>query len=264
MTATVKPIREGFHTITPYLVAEQPDPLIAFVKKAFGAKETLRGTGSAGGTHCEVRIGDSMLMIGGGGKSVGTAGGKSRPMGLHLYVTDADAVYQRAVDAGGKSLQAPTDQPYGDREAGVEDMAGNLWFIATHADGGKAPHGMRTLTPFLHSQRAGEMIDFLKAAFGAKEVFREHAPNGTVQHARILIGDSILELADVHGTFQPMPAMFMLYVENADLWYHQAVEWGATSMFAPSEQDYGDRVGAIEDPFGNQWYIGTHVKDVAM
>jgi PhnB protein len=128
MTAIVKPIREGFHTITPYLVAEHPDPLIEFVKKAFGGKETLRGTGSAGGTHSEVRIGDSTLMIGGGG----TSGAKSRPIGLHFYVPDMDTVYKRAVDAGGKSLQTPTDQSYGDREAGVQDSAGNLWYIGTH------------------------------------------------------------------------------------------------------------------------------------
>jgi PhnB protein len=264
MTATVKPIREGFHTITPYLVAEQPDPLIEFMKKAFGAEETLRGTGSAGGTHCEVRIGDSMLMIGGGGASVGTAAGKSRPQGLHLYMPNADAVYQRAGDGGATSLQVPTDQPYGDREAGVKDCAGNLWYIATHGDSAKPPYGLHTVTPFLHVERAGEMIDFLKAAFGAKEMFRVHMPNDTVQHARIQVGDSTLELGEAHGPFQPMPAMFYLSVEHADLWYQQAVEWGATSMFAPAEQPYGDRVGAVSDPFGNEWYIGTHVKDVPM
>jgi PhnB protein len=260
MTASVNPIREGFHTITPYLIAEQPDPVIEFMKNAFGGVETLRGTGSAGGTHCEVRIGNSMLMIGGGG----TSGAKSRPMGLHLYVPNADAVYQRAVDTGGKSLQPPTDKSYGDREAGVQDCAGNLWYIATHGDSEKPPHGLHTVTPFLHVIRAGEMIDFLKAAFGAKEIFRVHTPNDTVQHARILIGDSILELGEAHGTFQPMPAMFYLYVDHADEWYQQAVGWGATSIFAPAEQPYGDLVGAVSDPFGNEWYIGTHVKNVAM
>lgn len=257
MISRVKAIREGFHTVTPYLIAEQPDPVIEFMKEAFGAEETFRGTGSAGGTHCEVRIGDSMLMIGGGG----TSGTKSQPIGLHLHVADVDDTYSRAIKAGGKSLQAPIDQPYGDREAAVQDGAGNLWFIAKHGSSESAPHGMRTLTPYLLPQRAGELIDFLKAALGAKEEFRKHRLDGTVQHARMQIGDSIVELGEGHGVFRTAPATFFLYVERADHWYERAIKWGAKSMFAPVEQDFGDLMGAVEDPIGDRWYISTHIKD---
>ena len=81
MIATaVKPIREGFHTITPYLIVPGAAELIDFVKQAFGAEELYRGTGSAGGIHAEVRIGESMVMIGGGGVLRGTP----KPTGIHL------------------------------------------------------------------------------------------------------------------------------------------------------------------------------------
>src|SRR3989449_11151080 len=97
MRTAVKPIREGFHTITPYVIVEKAEELIDFVKQAFGAQELYRGTGTAGGIHAEVKIDDSILMMGGGG------GASVRkywmPTGLHLYVKDADAVYRRALEA---------------------------------------------------------------------------------------------------------------------------------------------------------------------
>ena len=96
------------------------------MKQAFGGVEVFRTTGSAGGLHAEVTIGDSKLMIG-GYESV-----EEIPTALHLYVPDADAVYQRALEAGATSLEEPVDQFYGDREAGVKDPTGNVWWIATH------------------------------------------------------------------------------------------------------------------------------------
>jgi PhnB protein len=122
---TVKAIREGFHTVTPYLMVEEPTKLIDFVKEVFGATELLRGIGSAGGLHAEVRIGDSMVMIGGGNTGV-------MPAAIYLYIDDVDAAYQRALSAGALSLSEPEDQPYGDRNAGVKDVFGNIWYIATH------------------------------------------------------------------------------------------------------------------------------------
>ena len=124
----VNPIREGFHTVTPYLIVQDPDNLIEFVKQAFGATETLRTTGASGGIHAEVRIGDSMVMIGGGG----TWRGEPRPAVLHLYVHDVDAVYEQALAAGATSIMEPADQPDGDRRGGVQDRFGNHWYIATH------------------------------------------------------------------------------------------------------------------------------------
>ncbi len=105
----VSSIPEGYHTLTPYLVAQDAPGLINFVKQTFAAEETSRSVGSAGGIHAEVRVGDSKLMIGGGGPGLSWHG-EARPTALHVYVEDTDAVYQRALQAGGESIQAPADQ----------------------------------------------------------------------------------------------------------------------------------------------------------
>lgn len=120
------PTRAGFHTVTPYLVARQVDTLLAFVQGAFGATETFRAPGDDGGAHIEVRLGDSMVMLG------GTGGASALPAMLYLYVEDVDAVYERAVGAGAVSIMVPADQPDGDRRGGVQDPCGNQWYIATH------------------------------------------------------------------------------------------------------------------------------------
>jgi PhnB protein len=254
-TAAVKPVPEGFHTVTPYLTAREAEKLIDFVKEAFSAEVLYRTIGSGGGIHSEVKIGDSMVMIGGGGPWEGT------PTGIHLYVTDADAIYDRAIKAGATSLHEPVDQPYGDREAGVKDFSGNHWYIATHQATGHAPEGLRSVTPFLHPRGADRLIDFLKQAFGAEEKSRYESPDGVIQHATVSIGDSMLEMGEAHGPWQPMPTTFYLYVDDVDGWYRRAVVAGAKSKAEPSDQPYGDRVAGVVDPFENTWYLATHIKD---
>ena len=106
-------------TVTPYITVGRVDELIDFVKEVFGAEELLRATGSAGGTHCELRIGDSKLMIGGGAHLTSPA----MPTMLHLYVPDVDAMHRRAVAAGAKSLMPPRDQEYGERDSVVEEFS---------------------------------------------------------------------------------------------------------------------------------------------
>jgi uncharacterized glyoxalase superfamily protein PhnB len=260
MRTAVKPIREGFHTITPYVIVEKAEELIDFVKRAFGAQELYRGTGTAGGIHAEVKIDDSILMLGGGG------GASVRkywmPTGLHLYVKDADAVYRRALEAGAVSLHEPVDQPYGDREASVKDPGGNHWYIATHKATGHMPEGLRAVTPFLHPRGADGMIDFLERAFGAEEQSRYQTPDGVIHHATVKIGDSMIEMGEAHGPWQPMPTTFFLYVEDVDSLYRRAVSAGGISESEPADQPYGDRVGGIRDPFDNVWYVATHIKDV--
>jgi PhnB protein len=126
---SVKPIPEGYHTVTPYILAQDAAKLIDFVKKAFNAKETERYSmpdGTIG--HAEIRIGDSVIML------ADALGAEYKPMaaGIHLYVEDCDATYKRALEAGAKSVREPEDQFYGDRSAGVNDQFGNRWWIATH------------------------------------------------------------------------------------------------------------------------------------
>ncbi|HTC31800.1 MAG TPA: VOC family protein [Bryobacteraceae bacterium] len=128
MANNVKYIPEGHHTVSPYLVVTGVAQLIEFTKQAFGATEVYLSKRPDGSVqHAEVKIGDSIVMMGEGGP-----GGKHFPGMLHLYMEDVDAVYQRAVQAGAKSVREPADQPYGDRSGGVEDTFGNQWWISTH------------------------------------------------------------------------------------------------------------------------------------
>lgn len=258
----VSPIPKGYRTVTPYLVAQDAEAVIDFVKQTFGAEEIFRSVGSAGGHHCEVRVDDSMLMIGGGGKGLSWKG-DSILGAFHVYVRDCDAAYQRALKAGGKSLQAPTDQEYGERSASVIDAAGNHWYIATFKGADYKSEGAPTIQPYLHPLRAEPVVAFLKRAFAAQELGRYADPQGVVHHLTIAIGDSHLEMGEAHGPYQPMKSMFYLYLPNVDDVYRTALAGGAKSLHEPAEQPYGDRVGAVEDVFGNQWWIATHVKDVA-
>src|SRR5882762_10451404 len=200
------------YTITPYLTVKRAEQLVEFVKHVFSGVEVLRTTGSAGGLHAEVTIGDSKLMIG------GYASVEEIPTALHLYVADADAVYQRALEAGATSLEEPVDQFYGDREAGVKDPTGNVWWIATHKLGSAEtyiPAGLRSVTPFLHPVGAPGLIDFLKQAFAAEEVSREQSPEGMIHHAMVRIGDSMIEMGEAHGELgQPMPPALYVYVAD--------------------------------------------------
>src|SRR5437773_8878252 len=123
-------IREGFRTVTPYVVVSDVHQEIDFIKKVFGAEGKVYGLGSQGGFHSEFRIGDSMLMIGGGGKGSKWKG-TPVPAVFHLYVDNVDGVYQQAMQAGAISLMPPGDMEYGERSAGIEDSGGNHWYIAT-------------------------------------------------------------------------------------------------------------------------------------
>jgi len=258
----VSPIPRGFRMVTPYLVANDAESVIDFVKKTFGGEEIFRAVGAAGGYHCEVRVEDSILMIGGGGAGLSWKGEEMRGA-FHVYVRDCDAAYQRALQAGGKSLAEPADQEYGERTASVVDAAGNHWYIATFKDTGYKSEGAPAIQPYLHPLRAEPMINFLKRAFGAEELGRYTAPDGVIHHTTIAIGDSHLEMGEANGPYQPMKSMFYLYVPNVDAVYRTALAAGAKSIKGPTEQPYGDRVGAVADIFGNQWWIATHVKDVA-
>jgi PhnB protein len=130
MATKVKPVPEGYHTVIPYIVVPSVAKLIDFAKQAFGATEANVSKLPDGSVmHAEIKIGDSIIMMGGSGE-----GGKTFLAMLHLYMEDVDAVYQRAIQAGGKSLREPTDQFYGDRSAAVEDAFGNQWWIATHVE----------------------------------------------------------------------------------------------------------------------------------
>jgi PhnB protein len=244
-------IREGFTTITPYVTVRGAG-LLDFLTRVFDAAETHSAQGSAGGVHREVRIGNSMIMIGEMGPESAV---QPRPAEFHVYVKDVDAAFERALAAGATSLGSPAVRPYGERAGFVRDVFGNHWFIATHLGGSYAPEELRTVTPFLHVEAAAQYIGFLKQAFGAVEEGRHDAPEGRVIYARLRIGNAAVELGEAEGPAALMPSGFYLYVDDADALYGRALLAGAKSLWPPADQSYGDRVGAVEDSRGNQWFI---------
>jgi len=258
----VDPVPKGYTTLTTYLVVQDADGLIQFMTKAFGAEETFRsGPGSEGGLHAEVKIGDSMLMVGGGGAGMKWRG-TPMPSAFHMYVPDCDATYARALEAGAISMTKPADQEYGERSANVKDPAGNFWYIATYKGASYKWEGAPTLQPYLHPLRAEPVLKFMRSAFGATELGRYTSPDGVIHHTTVKIGNAYMEMGEATGPYQPMPTMFYLYVEDCDALYKRALAAGATSISAPQDHPYGDRSGGVIDPFGNKWYIATHIKDM--
>ena len=124
------------------------------------------------------------------------------------------------------------------------------------------PDGYHTLTPYLVVEDAGKVADFLKTAFGAKENHRTTAPDGSVMHADLMIGDSHVMLGGAPGQ-KPVPSMLYLYVTDTDAVYARALEAGAVSVMPPVNQFYGDRNAMVKDPGGNSWCIATKVEEVA-
>jgi PhnB protein len=258
----VDPVRPGFRTVTPYIVAQDAAGLMEFLKQVFGAEETHRTIGSAGGIHAEVRIDDSMLMIGGGGPGLSWRGVAS-PGAFHIYVPDCDRVYERALRSGATSIAEPADQTYGERSGSVQDAAGNHWYVATRHGEPYKWQGAPAIQPYLHPLRAEPMIDFLQRAFGARAFERHASPEGVIHHVTLKVGDAYLEMGEAHGPYRPMARTFYLYVPDCDAVYRNALAAGAISIFEPTDQSYGDRSGGAKDAFGNTWYIATHIKDVS-
>lgn len=132
--------------------------------------------------------------------------------------------------------------------------------------GGKKPNpipkGFHTVTPVLTVREAAKLIDFLKQAFDAEEVYRLDGPNGSVMHAEMKIGDSLIMVGEATDQWKPMQATVALYVRDADEWYQRALRAGATSVREPSDQFYGDRSAGVKDFAENHWWIHTHIEDV--
>jgi PhnB protein len=125
------------------------------------------------------------------------------------------------------------------------------------------PDGFHSVTPYMIVQGAAKLLEFLDQAFGAEEVLSMKRPDGTIMHAQIKIGDSMIEMSEATAEMPAMPAMLHLYVNDADATYKRAIQAGATSLMEPIDQFYGDRESGVKDPCGNQWYIATHKEDVS-
>jgi PhnB protein len=119
------------------------------------------------------------------------------------------------------------------------------------------------VTPYAIVTDANRLIDFLKTVFGGEETVRLDGPDGKVGHAEVKIGDSLLMLSDVGLENSAFPAMLHIYVDDCDATYRKALEAGSSSLREPTNEFYGDRISAVTDSLGNQFWIATHVEDVS-
>ena len=158
------------------------------------------------------------------------------------------------------------DHEYGERGGSVKDAAGNNWYIAfpTYLGDKYSPDTVQTVQAYLHPLSSARVVEFLQRAFDAEESGRYTSPDGVIQHTTVRIGDSTLEMSDARGDYQPMPSTFYLYVPDVDAAYASALKSGASAISPVADQSYGDRSGGVKDPFGNTWYIATHIRDVPL
>lgn len=130
MSTKVSALPSGYHSITPHLITAEASRVIEFLQQVFDGVERFRLADPKGRIlHAEVAIGDSVLML-----AEATEERRAMPASFAVYVDEVDSVYRRAVEAGATSMREPADQFYGDRTAGVQDLAGNHWWIATHVE----------------------------------------------------------------------------------------------------------------------------------
>jgi PhnB protein len=133
------------------------------------------------------------------------------------------------------------------------------------------PPGHPAVSPYLIVDDASRALEFYRKAFGAKELMRHTAPGGKIGHAEVRIGDSIVMLADEHPevnargprAFGGSPVRLHVYVRDVDAVARQAIAAGAKVVQPVKDQFYGDRNGTLEDPFGHEWHISTHIEDVS-
>jgi uncharacterized glyoxalase superfamily protein PhnB len=118
------------------------------------------------------------------------------------------------------------------------------------------------VTPYLVVEDGEGLLAFLRAAFQAEERSRTVRPDGSIANAEVRIGDSMVMVAQARNPWKPMPSGFYLYVPDTDGTYKAALAAGGVSVLEPSDQFYGDRNAGVRDPWGNHWWIATHIEDV--
>ena len=123
------------------------------------------------------------------------------------------------------------------------------------------PDGYHSITPYLKLPNAGRLVEFLKKAFGGIEKGRLLRPDGTLLHAEVLIGDSVVMVHEAPSQWKPKPSTLYLYVGDVDATYKQAIEAGGTSVNKPANMYYGDRVACVRDVSENDWWIATRIEN---
>lgn len=248
--------RPNFPNIAPYFLVDGAPRFIDFLVAAFEGTERIRVPRPDGSImHAEVAIGNSVIELGDANEQY-----PQRSMTTHLYVPDADATFARALQAGAASIYAPTDDhPSGDRWGAATDPFGNTWYIATVKGWVPGREGLLSVQPYLHLRDAHNMIPFIETALGAEATGVHKSPDGIVRHATIEIAGATFEIDEASDESQPNPSYLHIYVPDTDALYARAVAAGAKGIQPPYTAPYGDRAATITDPFGNTWFLATHL-----
>lgn len=272
--------RPGFRTVTPYLIVRELQPMIEFLQKAFAATLHFQAKGDAGGTHTEMRIGDSMIMIGGGENGTVI---EPMPTMIFLYLEDVDGTYQAALAAGATSIMEPTDGAFSEpRGAGIQDISGNQWFFANWQDRPGSPPAyeeteaaqasdMPDVIPMLSYEDGAAAMDWLAQAFGFQEVTRWLDEEGRLSHGEMLTGSGRIMLASPTPAYESpkhhrehcaaaqawsqVPWVLngvLVYVDDVDAHYQRAKAAGATILSEPEAGPPGKRY-RVEDIEGQRW-----------
>ena len=118
------------------------------------------------------------------------------------------------------------------------------------------PTGYQSVSPYLIVADVPALLDFLATAFDAQELNRSPRPDGTIAHAEARVGDSVVMMGQAAGEWTPVPTSLFLWVDDVDGTYERALAAGATSLGAPEDKPYGDRMAGVQDPMGNRWWLG--------
>ena len=247
--------RPGFINVAPYMLVKRGAEFLEFLLAAFGATERIRVPNPDGSImHAEVGLGNSVMELGDE-----NAAHPARQVAVHLYVDDADATYERALQAGATALHAVGDMPWGDRQGAVKDKFGNRWYIGMPKGWKPGPEGIRNVQPFLHLRDALKFVPFVVAAFGAEAQGVALSDAGEVLHATIRIGSGTVEISEATEESPLSPGYMHFYVPDTDAAYANALKAGATSIEAPNDKPYGERMAGIRDAFGNVWWAATYL-----
>lgn len=311
----VDPIPEGFHTLTPSLVVDDVAAAVTWYTTTLGAEHLYTMDGPDGkAMHAEIKVGDSIVMLSPEDpehdqKSPKTL--KATNGSLHVYVADVDATFKAAVAAGATSMMAVEDMWWGDRFGEVKDPFGHLWSLGTRKEEVPAdvmktraeaavaamktgkkytweraapatnfkPEGYFTVTPSIVVKGGPEVLDFYKAALDAVVVTSTLAPDGSLLHAELKIGDSMMmmssEMPPQKGPMAEMaayakapvtlggaPVQLMVYVPDVDASVTKAIAGGAAMVMEVDDMFWGDRYALATDPSGTPFGIATHIEDV--
>lgn len=249
-------------------IVDDVDEAIDFYTKLLGFRVHMHpAPGFAALENQEFRILLNQPGAGGAGSEMPDGklpepGGWNR---IQITVNDLDA-FHTDLKKKGAAFRNEIVEGKGGRQVLLQDPSGNLIELFEPAGERSVqpiPEGYHTVTPFLLTNNATDLIEFIKKAFDGEIDYMMKSDDGKVRHSTVRIGDSLVMISDGTDQYESRPGMLHLYVEDVDAVYEQAIRAGATSLREPADQFYGDRSAGVEDDWGNQWWLATHIEDVS-